>query len=197
MVVETPVDSGLRAELTEVQDELLAANQTVAGQLDTIADLTNQRDAVLAELDELAGQLDTAATLIDQKDADLAATTSDFLQALNDVQRLREEIASQNAEASAKSERIGTFPDGAWVTQRPPQGSERIGSAIRMEVHSSESPEEFARREFSWQMDRCFGRRRGSAQESFYTFVLHRPETCAVLLRYKEWSRRYLINPTP
>ena len=132
--------------------------QTVAGQLDTIAELTNQRDAALAELDELAGQVDTAAALIDQKDADLAARTSDFLQVLNDVQRLREEIASQNAEASAKVERIGTFPDGAWVSQRPPQGSERVGSAIRMEVHSSELPQEFARRKFSWQVEMASGK---------------------------------------
>ena len=166
MVVETPVDSGLRAELTEVQDELLAANQTVAGQLDTIADLTTQRDAVLAELDELAGQLDTAAALIDQKDADLTTTTSDFL-------RLREEIASQNAEPSAKVERIGTFPDGAWVTQHPPQGSERVGSVIRMEIHSSEPPEEFARREFRWRVEECtYGPRAATKNRFTHSWLL-------------------------
>ena len=153
VVVETPVDSGLRTALTEVEDELLAANQTAAGQLETIAELTKQRDAARAELDELAGQLDTAVALIDQGDetsAELAAARRDSLQARNEVQRLRQEIARRDAEASATSERIGTFPDGAWVTQRPPQGSERVGSTIRMEVQSLEPSEEFARRKFSW-----------------------------------------------
>ena len=150
VVVETPVDSRLRAALTQAQDELLAANQMVAGQLDTITALTNQRDTALAEL---AGQLDTTAAITNQRDtalAELAATRRESLQARNDVQRLQEEIARRDAEASATSERIGTFPDGAWVTQRPPPGSERVGSTIRMEVHSSEPPGEFARRDFYW-----------------------------------------------
>ena len=170
------VDSRLRAALTQAQDELLAANQMVAGQLDTITALTNRRDTALAELAgqldttaaitnqrdtalaELAGQLDTTAAITNQRDtalAELAATRRESLQARNDVQRLQEEIARRDAEASATSERIGTFPDGAWVTQRPPPGSERVGSTIRMEVHSSEPPGEFARRDFYWQVDRC------------------------------------------
>lgn len=200
VVVETPVDSRLRTELTEARAELLAANQTVASQLGTIAELTNERDATLAELDELAGQLDATTELINQRDTaltELAATRSDSLQARNDVQRLREEIARRDAEAGAKSERIGTFPDGAWLTQRPPQGSERVGSTIRMEVHSSEPPQEFARGEFSWQVEGCRYGPRGSRQESFYTFVVTHHEYCEVVLRYREWVRRYGVNPAP